>query len=113
MSLSKNPAAYEHVQKVLDAVVGLPSARYRCPSKSAAMRFRAEAYMYRKICGSPKYDGLTFKLEGETVVISVRQVEGVIETGDGQPIEPAASKLETDFEAEAFGLAKKLGLDIL
>lgn len=119
MSLSKNPAAYTHVQQVLDAALPHTLTKYDLGTKPKAARFRAEAYQYRRLLsdrGDNRYAGLILRLEGTAVIIEGRHAAGPLITHDGTVIQPATPREvllpEDSLEREAFALARGLGLDI-
>ena len=116
MPLSKNLSAYQHVKQILDAALPHAKCTFTLPTSSAAIRWRQEAYYFRKLSGSPAYDNLIFRLDGLKVIIEKRVIPGVLTTHDGTTIEPAAtSELDGDLsemEKHAFDFAKRLGLEV-
>lgn len=87
MGSSKNPRHYSHVQAVLDAALAQGGGRYQCDSDKAAIRWRQEAYYFRKlsqklmqdtilmpgIIAPTPYDEMFLTVEGATVVIQLRE----------------------------------------
>ena len=119
MSLTKNLAAYGHVQQILDAALLHPITKYETTSKSQAMRFRADAYYFRRLLsdqGDNRYLQLILRVEDRFVVIERRAPVGVLISHDGTEIAPgtprALTKHEDELEAAAFALSKSLGLDV-
>ena len=119
MSFTKNLAAYGHVQQILDASLLHPITKYETTSKSRAMRFRAEAYFFRRLLsdqGDNRYANLILRVEDRFVIIERRAEIGVLITHDGTAIQPGAPRALTDHEGEleraAFALSKSLGLDV-
>jgi len=112
LTLSKNPAHYEHVQRILDAAMPHDKVIFRCDSSKAAVRWRSEAYYYRSICGHDRYAILMLQLDGSNVIISKRKIEGTLVLPDGSIVNPGQSDIETEAELAAKALATKLGLDI-
>lgn len=89
MAMSKKLSNYRHVGPVLDAAVANHGGLYKLDSKKRAFRWRAEAYMYRKLLnnGAPTiYDDLVLVLDGATVKITVRTVEGIFTTPMGEKV---------------------------
>ena len=119
MSLSKNVAAYQVVQQVLDTALGHKEIRYETESPKAAMRFRAEAYYYRRLLsekGDDRFATLLLRISGKYVIITHRTEVGRILTLDGQELSPAEpapmTEYEKTLELEAKRFASSLGLDI-
>lgn len=113
MAMTKNIHAFEHIRKVLDAVLQYETADYRLPDPKAAMRWRAEAYHFRRLAqaqGIMKYDQLLLQLSGEVVIISRRKVEGVLTVG-AKGLAPKEEEVPEEVEDFAFNFAKKLGLE--
>jgi hypothetical protein len=107
MTLSKKLATYTHIKTVLDAVVdGGRDATYTLPTERDAMRWRHEAYYYRKLLlergATTPYDNMTFRIEGPTVHIIFNKATGVLKI-DNEIVTPADAQLTIAFE-----LAKEL-----
>lgn len=113
MSLSKNIQSFDHIRAILDAALAHEEADYRLPDSKAAVRWRMEAYHFRRLAqhaGITKYDQLLLQLTGEVVKISKRKIEGVLTVGS-KSVEPKAEVTTPDVEEFAFEFAKKLGLE--
>lgn len=113
MSLSKNIQSFDHIRAILDAALPHQTSEYRLPDAKAAIRWRQEAYHFRRLAqhaGIMKYDQLFLQLSGEVVKISHKQIEGVLTVGS-KKVEPKAEETSPDVEEFAFDLAKKLGLE--
>jgi hypothetical protein len=113
MPLSKNLSAYAHIKQILDAALSHPKLIWTLPSKKAAIRWRQEAYYYRKLSGNPLYDNYILRIEDANVIIERREVVGVLKTPEGKEIAPATPDLGADLtgmERAAFNLAQTLGL---
>jgi hypothetical protein len=112
LTLSKNPAHYEHVQRILDAALPHEKVIFKCENSRAAVRWRQEAYFYRSICGHDKYAILMLQLDGANVIISKRKIEGTLVLPDGSIVKPGDSYIESEAELAAKSLATRLGLDV-
>jgi len=115
MPLPKNPTAYAHVKQILDAALPHAKCVFTLPSREAAVRWRQEAYYFRRLSGSDVYADLMLRLDGPKVIIERKHVVGKLTTHDGTVIEPLAIAPEVQLEeAEkfAFNFAKKLGLEV-
>ena len=113
MPLSQNIHSFEHVRSVLDAALVHETAAYTLSTDKAAVRWRMEAYHFRVLAqrlGIHKYDSMILKLDGSTVTISRRVVEGVLKV-DGGEVAPKEVSIDDATESFAFELAKKLGLE--
>lgn len=115
MPLPKNPKAYAHVKQILDAALPHAKCVFTLPTHEAAVRWRQEAYYFRRLSGSEVYGDLMLRLDGPKVIIERKHVVGKLTAEDGTVIEPTAVVEEVQLEeAEkfAFDFAKKLGLEI-
>jgi hypothetical protein len=120
MALPSNPEAYAHIQAVLDAVLAKPGATYTCASPKAAVRWRMEAYYFRKLvqaAGDNRYNDLVLKLSDNVITFARRVPEGVLQDADGKPLDFAEARPLTEEEKQLedsiFELAKGLKLDTL
>ena len=107
------------MQQILDAALLHPVTKYETTSKSQAMRFRAEAYYFRRLLsdqGDNRYSQLILRVEDRFVILERRAPIGMLVTHDGTEIAPgtprALTKHEDELEAAAFALSKSLGLDV-
>lgn len=126
MPLSSNTASFAHIGPVLDAALAAGGGRYRLATKSQAIRWRAEAYHYRKLLekeararliipGLPvrtPYDTMLLTIEGSTVVIGRQAPKGVLTDTEDQPLplakprDPAVEEDELQLQADE--LARQL-----
>lgn len=97
MPLSTNTTTYAHVAAVLDAAIAAGGGQYALATPKDAIRWRAQAYQYRKlierdlraklgvpgIAVSTPYDHMFLTIEGNVVKIGARQIEGVLTLPDG------------------------------
>ena len=118
MALPTNPEAYQHIQSVLDAVLGEPNATYKCATNKAAIRWRMEAYYFRKLMRAQKdhrYDDLVLKVNDDTVVFSRRVASGELRDAKGNILSLAPHRPLTPEEAaledQIFAFAQQLNLD--
>ena len=112
MTLSRNPANYEHIQRVLDAALPHEKVIFKCADVKTAIRWRQEAYFFRSICGHQRYATLMLQLDGDKVIIGRRKIDGVLMMPDGKVLAPGKSDLESEEEKAAYALASRLGLDV-
>jgi hypothetical protein len=120
MALPTSPEAYAHIQAVLDAVLAKPGATYKCASAKAAVRWRMEAYYFRKLvqaAGDNRYNDLVMKLSEDVITFARRVPEGELRDAEGNPLDFAAARPlteeERELESAIFDLADKLKLDTL
>ena len=116
MSMSKNPNNYRHIKPILDAAVINNGGRCKFPSKREAIRFRLEAYQYRKILaegGPTQYDDLVLTLSDNHVIFKIRKVSGVFYAEDGTKLSLAEDLAEPPDELldVANALSLKLGVE--
>ena len=110
MALSQNPNTYRHVKPILDAVLEHGQGRYTLPSEREAIRWRMEAYQYRKLLaksGPTLYDNIVIQLEGMEAILTFRKVSGTFVTEDGTKINldreiPAGADPLLDFANSLF-----------
>lgn len=115
MPLPRNLNAYKDVKAVLDAAMDNLPAAYMLATPNAAIRWRQEAYYFRKLSQlgeDHRYDNLMFKVDGRKVLIENRSVVGVLTREDGKKIEvePAESLSEAEEFARNFA-KQRLGLE--
>lgn len=117
MPLPHSLSAYTHVQPVLDAAFAAEGpSRYELASAKAAVRWRQEAYMYRKLLaatGDNSLSDMVLTVDGPVVVIDRRAPTGVLTTHDGTHLPLEAPRAAPD-TAEGFAadFARRLGLDV-
>ena len=105
MPLSENLRAYEHVRVILDHAIAHGGARYTRQNHRDAVRWRLEAYQFRKlfmksvakdgVVPPTPYDGMHLVIEGAVIIIRFRTREelykGSLSDLQGKPIDPTVS----------------------
>lgn len=109
MSLSKNLNNYRHIIPVLDEAMKRGGGVYKLLNKTAALRWRMEAYQMRKLLainGATKYDDLVLSIEGANIKMTIRKVEGLFYTPEGKEVklQKELTPAMDDLEAFAMGL---------
>lgn len=117
MSYPKYIDYYASMEPVLDACLRSEVSRYKLLTAKQAYVWRAKAYMFRSLLrakGITKYDTLFMQLEDNTVIISHNSLEqGTFSRPGAEGIvvtDPGMLRPSEEFEAEAFALARKLGV---
>lgn len=114
MTLSTNVNNFLHIKPILDLAIENKGGVYALPTKTAAIRFRMESYQYRKLLlkdGPTPYDKLVIKLNGTSVILELRSIQGKFTTQDGTIIEPTMASVIDPSLAFAVEFAKTLDGD--
>lgn len=107
MGLSQNINNYRHVFPILDAALANNGGTYKLLSKSQALRWRMEAYQYRKLLsahGPTKYDDLVLSVNGASIKITIREIAGIFVNPVGEEIKLNRQLMEPVDDLEAFAL---------
>lgn len=117
---------YLNHKAVLDAALAAGGGRYSLPSHKEAVRWRLEAYYFRKLYVkkmreeipvgtiSTPYDNMLLRLAGNVVIIEQRVITGKLTTHDGTVItlDDPYRREQEKLDEEAEQIAKDLGLDL-
>lgn len=117
MPITSNLTSLAHIKSVLDAALRVGGGRYKLGSYKEAVRWRAEAYQYRKLLkeemqnsGLPPntpYDHMKLTIEDSTVVIGKHVLIGTLMDNKGETLE-FVTELDDPLQAQADELARQL-----
>lgn len=126
MPLNDNLRTYLHIKAILDAAIEAGGGRYKLVDAKQAIRWRLDAYQFRKLFVRMKqkelktdrvetiYDNMYLRIDGNTVIIDKKEYTGFLTTHDGTVITPADPYVAQDeaLDQEADELAKSLNFTI-
>lgn len=126
MPLNDNLRTYLHIKAILDAAIEAGGGRYQLVDAKQAIRWRLDAYQFRKLFVRMKqkelktdrvetiYDNMLLRIDGNTVIIDKKEFSGFLTTHDGTVITPPDPYAVQDaaLDEEADELAKSLNFTI-